>query len=188
LPFAAASTPAPVLPGPWHVSFAAAGTTTELVGLDANLPAGGSFSYFAIGLAGQAGGALQRKVLAVVDDLTAPAAGTARLRFLHASPDAGVLDAVQVGAAGAIAGYLSPNLAYPGPSTYASMAPGTYTLAVVPHQATSPLLPSAQGVSVTLEDGDAITVVVGGCRNPGVGSCASTSAPSALQLSTLKDR
>jgi uncharacterized protein (UPF0264 family) len=89
--------------------------------IDANmaLMAGGAYSVFATGLLANIA------PLVAVDDLSAPPAGQARVRVIHASPDAPAVDiAVQGGPV------LFSNLAFRQVSAYGAVPAGTYNLEV----------------------------------------------------------
>jgi hypothetical protein len=98
----------------------------------------------------------------------APVAGKAKVRVIHLSPDAPAVDVVVL-SGGAIAARPVTNLAFPNATiTSLQLDPGSYTLAVVPTGASTPLLPTAAGVTVTLAAGDVVTVVaIGALSAPG---------------------
>lgn len=133
-----------------------------------------STSVFAIGLLGGTG--VQALHLAAFSDDRAPVAGKAKVRVIHLSPDAPAVDVVALDSGGAIASRLVTNLSYPNatPSDL-EIAPGTYTLAVVPAGATTPILPTAAGVPATLKAGQVLTVAAVGCLNTASGPCANGS-------------
>jgi Domain of unknown function (DUF4397) len=138
-----------VASGSYDASVALTGTLTGVLNLNgAALAANTSTSVFAIGLLNGAGA--QALQLAAYADDRVPAAGQAKVRVIHLAPDAPAVDVVVL-SGGVIAATPVSNLAYPSATaTDLQLAPGTYTLAVVPHGATTPLLPSASGVTVTL--------------------------------------
>jgi hypothetical protein len=150
-----------VAAGTYDASVALAGSLAGVLDLNgAALARGTSTSVFAIGLLNGAGTqALQLK--AFTDD-RAPVAGKAKVRVIHLSPDAPAVDVVVL-SGGAIAARPVTNLSYPNATTTAlQLDPGTYTLAVVPTTAASPILPSAAGVDVTLAAGDVVTIAAVG--------------------------
>jgi hypothetical protein len=149
---------------------------------DIVLARGTSTTVFATGtLNGAAGQALQFKAFA--DDRT-PIAGQAKVRVIHMAPDAPPVDVVAL-QGGAIAQRLVTNLAYlNATSTPLSLAPGTYTVALVPTGASTPLLPTATGVPLTLAAGDVRTVVALGALAP----TASNPPSQPLTLRVLDDR
>ena len=161
-----------VAPGSYRASVALDGTTTEVIGLSPSLIAGQDVSVFAIGLNGATGNQALR-LNAYPDDLSAPAAGKAKLRVLHLSPDAPAVDVVALAApGGAIASRLVTNLEFPNTSaTYLELPPGTYTVAVVPTGLNTPVLPTTNGVQITLVAGDIKTAAAIGCLATS-GSCA----------------
>jgi hypothetical protein len=182
-----------VLPGSYRGSMAAAGSTQEIVGAPLALSPSTSVSVFAIGFSGQTGAAALQ-LLTLLDDLTTPASGMAKLRVVLASPDVGTLsssgtvDVVALDTSGSspvISRRLVVNLAYAGASTYLSLAAGSYTIALVPAGVDTPLLPSSSGVPVSLAAGTVNTIVVDGCEYPGSGVCAS--GANSLTLVPLDD-
>ena len=104
------------------------------------LDRGKSVSVFAIGLVNGGGG--QAPVMkAYVDDRT-PITGQAKVRVIHLAPDSPPVDLVTLNG-GVIAQRLVTNLAYAdATATPLTLAPGDYTLAVVPTGASTPLLPA----------------------------------------------
>lgn len=181
----AASAYRELLPGAYHASFTNTGSTTELVGSDLALAAGTSVSVFETGLSGLAS-PYDLKLVALRDDLRAPASGLAKLRVVYLAPDVGAsVDLVSLSGTGVISSTLIGNLAYAGASTYATVAPGTYTLAIVPTGATTPLLPTSTGVALALAANTIYTLVVAGCENPGTTNCPGATTP--LQFVQLTD-
>lgn len=83
--------------------------------------AGGAYTIGAVGLVSK--GSLRAQVYQ--DDLTPPAQGNAKLRVVHASPDAGPVDVVPAGGAPLVSG-----LQFPNASPSAQVPPGTYRLDV----------------------------------------------------------
>jgi len=137
---------------------------------------------FAAGLLnGTAGQGMQYKAFA---DDRAPVAGQAKVRVIHLSPDAPAVDVVTL-ENGTIAQRLVTNLSYlNATATPLTLAPGTYTVALVPTGAASPLLPSATGVPLALSAGDVRTLVAVGALAPQ----ATNPAAQPLQLKLLDDR
>jgi len=130
-----------------------------------------STSVFAIGLLGGSGG--QALHLAAFMDDRVPVADMAKVRVIHLSPDAPAVDVVTLGNGGTIASTLVNNLAYPNATSKdLQVAPGTYTLAVVPTGMTSPVLPTAAGATLTLKAGEIVTIAAVGCLNTTAGPCA----------------
>jgi hypothetical protein len=155
----------------------------------AALAANTSTSVFAIGIAGATGSAALQ--LAAFPDDRVPLETQAKVRVIHLSPDAPAVDVVALGSGGTIAATLVSNLSYPNAtSSDLQVAPGTYTLAVVPHGATSPVLPTSAGVTVTLTAGEVATVAAIGCLNPTSGVCATGDTgltPQGFSLNLLSD-
>jgi hypothetical protein len=165
------------------VALASNPQTPVLTLKDAALAANTSTSVFAIGLLGGTGA--QALQLAAFADDRVPVEGKAKVRVIHLAPDAPAVDVVALGSSGAIAATLLSDLSYPNatPSDL-EVAPGSYTLAVVPTGMTEPVLPSAAGVAVKLSAGQVVTVVAIGCLNITSGPCANGSA---FTLEVLSD-
>ncbi len=181
--FPVASSFLTVSPGSYRASVALDGTTSEAIGLDANITNGLDVSVFAIGLNG-ATGAQALRLNAYADDLTAPSAGKAKLRVLHLSPDAPNVDVVVLSAPGVIASRVVTDLAFPNASSaYLELDPGTYTVAVAPTGQNSPVLPTNAGVPITLVAGDIKTAAAIGCLAVS-GTCAGGAA---FSLTLLND-
>jgi len=189
----AASAYQDVLPAAYRISFTASGQATEISGLgsDLALASGTAMSIFAVGLAGQvAPNNLQ--LLALQDNLQAPASGMAKLRVVQLAPDinnggTNLVDVVALDESGTpTSPPLVSSLAYTGASQYLSLPAGSYTVALVPSNLQSPVLPTASGVVLDLTAGSVQTLVVAGCQYPSSGIC-STAPNSALQLVVLQD-
>ena len=102
-----------------NVKVNVAGTTTTVIETTAPVAGGLSYSVFACDSAAIIG------FLVLVDDLTAPVAGKAHVRFIHLSPDAPAVDvAVQGGPV------LLPNIAFKGSASIAGLDAGSYNLEV----------------------------------------------------------
>lgn len=158
------------------------GTASALDLNGAALNANTSTSVFAIGLLNGTG-PQALKLAAYVDDRT-PVSGKAKVRVIHLSPDAPAVDVVAL-SGNAIAATLVSNLSYPNATAQDLVVdPNTYTLAVVPHGASSPLLPSSSGVTLSLKAGDVVTVAAVGCVSPGVAPCT---AGQGFALVSLRD-
>jgi hypothetical protein len=149
----------------------------------AALASNSSTSVFAIGLLGGTG--VQQLKLAAFADDRVPVVGKAKVRVIHLAPDAPPVDVVALGTGGAIAATLTANLAYPdSTASDLEVAPGSYTLAVVPTGMQTPVLPTPAGVTVSLKSGDVVTVAAVGCLNTSSGACANGSA---FNLKVLSD-
>lgn len=170
--------------GTYDAAVALTGSFTSVLELNgATLAASTSRSVFAIGLLGGTGAQAPR--LAAYADDRAPVPGKAKVRVMHLSPDAPAVDVVAL-SGGAIAARPVTNLAFPNATAAPLLLdPGTYTLGVVPAGQSTPVLPSASGVSVTLAAGDVLTIAAVGCLNTATGACAGGAA---FQFKVLDDR
>lgn len=113
-----ASTYLPVPQGTATVQLNLAGTSTQVISAPAALAAPGAYSVFAVN---QVAGL---QLLAVADDLRAPAAGKAKLRALHLSPDAPPVD-VWVNGAKVLSG-----VAFKGASAYLQVPAGATSVQI----------------------------------------------------------
>ena len=86
-----------------------------------NLAAGTDYTVAAVGLVANI------QPLVLVDDNSAPAAGKAHIRVVHASPDAPAVDIAVAGGP-----VLISNISFPSASNYLPVDAGTYDLAVRP--------------------------------------------------------
>ncbi len=106
----------------------AAGTTTTVIDADAPLAAGRAYTVLATGLLANIA------PLVLEDDLSAPAAGTARLRLVHAAPGAPNVD-VYVTAPTADLATATPTLAnvpFRAASAYLQVPAGSYRVRITP--------------------------------------------------------
>ena len=101
--------------------YATGDTTSPVIDTPVELAAGGAYTVAAVGLV--ADGSLSAQVYE--DDLRSPASANAKVRVVHASPDAGPVDVVPRGGQALVAG-----LTFPEASPYAQVPAGTYTLDV----------------------------------------------------------
>jgi Domain of unknown function (DUF4397) len=101
--------------------YAAGDTSSPVIDVPVELTAGGAYTVAAVGLVTD--GSIKAQVYQ--DDLRAPSAGNAKLRVIHASPDAGPVDVVPRGGEP-----LATDLALPDDTPYAEVPAGTYTLDV----------------------------------------------------------
>jgi hypothetical protein len=101
--------------------YATGDTTSPVIEAPVELAAGGAYTVAAVGLV------VDDSLTAQVyqDDLRSPGSGNAKVRVVHASPDAGPVDVVPRGGDPLVAG-----LAFPDASPYAEVPAGTYTLDV----------------------------------------------------------
>ena len=142
---------------------------------------GDSVSAFVIGLVN--GPSAQSPIIKAYVDDRAPVAGQAKVRVIHLAADSPPVDVVTLNN-GVIDQRIVTNLAYADATAAPlTLAPGTYTLAVVPTGATTPLLP-AGGVPVTLAAGAVRTVVAIGALAPN----ATNPVAQPLNLIVLDDR
>lgn len=123
VPFKAVSDYLELSVGTHRVQVTPANATTPVV-IDATvtLTAGAAYTVAAVGRIGN--GTLQPLVL--TDDRT-PAPGQAKVRFVHASPDAPAVDVAVAGGA-----TVFPNKAFKEFTAYATLPAGSYNLAVKP--------------------------------------------------------
>jgi hypothetical protein len=163
----------------YDASIALAGSLAGVIELNgAVLARGTSTSVFAIGLLNGAG--IQALRLAAYADNRSAVAGKAKVRVIHLSPDAPAVDVVVL-ANGAIAARPVTNISFPNATTQPlELDPGTYVLGIVPTGATTPILPTAAGVSVSLAAGEVKTIVA-------IGALATTGAQP-FQLKVLDDK
>lgn len=98
---------------------AADGTGDAVISADVTLAADTDYTVAAVGRVAEI------EPLVLVDDNSAPAAGEANLRFVHASPDAPAVDIYAEGA-----GVVVPNAAFKDFSGYLSLPAGTFNLEV----------------------------------------------------------
>jgi hypothetical protein len=122
VPYGTVSGYLPLPAGTHQVTVYATGdTSTPVIDTTVEVAGGLPYTIAAIGLVED--GSLTAQVYE--DDLRAPAAGDAKLRVVHASPDAGPVDVVPRGG-----DPLVEALTYPDASPYAEVPAGTYTLDV----------------------------------------------------------
>jgi hypothetical protein len=101
--------------------YATGDTTSPVIDTPVELAAGGAYTVAAVGLV--ADDSLTAQVYQ--DDLRDPASGNAKVRVVHASPDAGPVDVIPRGG-----GALVEGLIFPEASPYAEVPAGSYTLDV----------------------------------------------------------
>jgi hypothetical protein len=101
--------------------FATGDTSSPVIDVPVELAAGGAYTVAAVGLV--ADGSLTAQVYE--DDLRSPASGNAKVRVVHASPDAGPVDVIARGGQALVEG-----LTFPEASPYAEVPAGSYTLDV----------------------------------------------------------
>jgi LPXTG-motif cell wall-anchored protein len=124
VPYTTISSYLPLPAGTQQVTVYATGdTSTPVIDTPVEVAAGGAYTIAAVGLV--ADGSLTAQVYE--DDLRSPAAGNAKVRIVHASPDAGPVDVVPRGGDPLVEG-----LTFPDATPYAEVPAGTYTLDVNP--------------------------------------------------------
>jgi len=106
-----------VASGTHDVKAVATGTSTTVVDASVPVTTGTSYTLFANGTAANLG------VLTLTDDLTAPPAGKANVRFVHLSPNAPTVDVAIVG--GAI---LFPNESFRQSTSFTAVDPGSVNM------------------------------------------------------------
>ncbi len=105
--------------GTQNIKVNAAGTSTTVINANLDLDPNTAYTIFAINTLANI------EPLVLVDDLTAPAANMAHVRFVHLSPDAPAVDvAVQGGPV------LFSNRSFESATAFTPVAAGTYTLEV----------------------------------------------------------
>jgi hypothetical protein len=95
------------------------GTSTTVINANVTVAAGANYSVFACDSVAQI------DALVLTDDLTAPAAGKAHVRFVHLSPDAPAVDIAVAGGP-----VILPNVAFKGHTAFLPVDAGTYNLEV----------------------------------------------------------
>jgi Domain of unknown function (DUF4397) len=101
--------------------YATGDTSIPVIDAPVKLAAGGAYTIAAVGLVTD--GSMTAQVYQ--DDLSAPSAGNAKGRVIHASPDAGPVDVVPRGGDPMVT-----DLAFPEDTPYVEVPAGTYTLDV----------------------------------------------------------
>jgi hypothetical protein len=101
--------------------YATGDTTSPVIDTPVQLAAGGAYTVAAVGLV--ADDSLTAQVYQ--DDLRSPDSGNAKVRVVHASPDAGPVDVIPRGGQALVEG-----LTFPEASPYAEVPAGSYTLDV----------------------------------------------------------
>jgi len=156
VPYGTVSGYLPLPAGTRQVTVYATGdASAPVIDTPVELAAGGAYTVAAVGLVSDA--SLTAQVYE--DDVSAPAAGSAKVRIVHASPDAGPVDV-----ATADGTYLASGLGYPSASPYAQVPAGTYDLNVLA-AGTGTVAVSAPGTSVA--DGGVYTAFATGTASAG---------------------
>lgn len=134
--------------GTRNVKVNVAGSATTVINADLPVSSGVNYSVFANGPVASIG------ALVIADDLTAPAAGKAHVRFVHLSPDAPAVDVAVTGGP-----VLFPNRAFQQYTSFTPVDAGTYDLEVRPAGSSSVVLPLPD---ITLQAGKIYTVFAKG--------------------------
>jgi hypothetical protein len=165
--------------GTYDASVALTGSLAGVLDLNgATLARGSSTSVFAIGLL-NGSGTQELRLAAYADDRT-PAAGAAKVRVIHLSPDAPAVDVVVL-SGGSIAARPVQNLAFPDATASSlTLPPGTYLVGVTP--AGQDTVVAQQ--EFTLGAGDVVTIAAVGCLST-TGACAGGQP---FQFKVLDDR
>jgi hypothetical protein len=121
---------------------------TAVISAQLPLQAGTDSTIVAVGPLAQIG------ALPLQDDNRAPAAGKAKVRFVHASPDAPAVDVAVTGGP-----VLFPNVAFRGVGGYSEVDAGTYNLEV---RAAGTQNVALRVPNVTLQSGQIVTVFAAG--------------------------
>jgi hypothetical protein len=162
-PFKGITSYAELAPGSYQVQVSPTGATEPIV-IDATLDLAADTDYTVVAV-----GTLDSiEPLVLVDNNSAPAAGKAHVRFVHASPDAPAVD-IAVANGGPV---LFSNVAFKGTGDYLPVDAGTYDLEVR-LAGTDTVALSVPGVS--LEEGKVYTVFAMGLAG---GEPALTAVPS----------
>lgn len=123
VPYGTVSPYLPLPAGTQNVKVYAAGdTSSPVIESDVELAGGQAYTVGAVGLVSD--GSLAARVYE--DDVSAPSEGNAKLRVIHASPDAGPVDVAPAGG-----DPLVTNLEFPNASPYAGVPAGTYDINVL---------------------------------------------------------
>jgi hypothetical protein len=103
--------------GARNIKVNAAGTTTSVINKDVTFDKDKTYTLFA------ANTLANIEPILLTDDLTAPAAGKAHVRFVHLSPDAPAVDIAVTGGAAVF-----PNVAFKGSTAFKPLDAGTVSL------------------------------------------------------------
>jgi Domain of unknown function (DUF4397) len=142
-----------VEPGVRNVKVNAAGTSTSVINADVTLVEDKNYSIFAVNTLAKI------EAILLEDNLTAPAAGKAHVRFGHLSPDAPAVDIALKGGA-----VVFPNAKFKDFTTFSPLDAGTYNLDVRVAGTTTVALSIPP---ITLEAGKIYTVFARGFLGAG---------------------
>ncbi len=141
--------------GTYNVDVNVANTTTTAIDTSVTVSGNTHYSVFAVDSVSRI------EALVLVDDLSAPAAGNAKVRFVHLSPNAPGVDVNAVGV-----GTLFNNQFFRDATTFSEVPGGTYNINVTDTSGTTTFLPVG---NVTFNAGQIYTVFargfVGGAGN-----------------------
>lgn len=142
VPYGTVSSYLPLPAGTQNVKVYAAGdTSAPVIEADVDLAGGAAYTIGAVGLVSD--GSLTAQVYE--DDVSAPSEGNAKLRVIHASPDAGPVDVAPAGGDPLVSG-----LEFPNASDYAEVPAGTYDINVLAAD-TDTVAISAPGTAVAAD-------------------------------------
>lgn len=121
MPYTTISDYLPLPAGTQQVTvYATSDITTPVIDAPVEVAAGNAYTVAAVGLV--ADGSLTAQVYE--DDLSAPSDGNAKVRVVHASPDAGPVDVIPAGGEPLVSGLAFPN-ATPSPMSPRAPIPST---------------------------------------------------------------
>jgi hypothetical protein len=142
VPYGTVSSYLPLPAGTQNVKVYAAGdTSAPVIEADVDLAGGAAYTVGAVGLVSD--GSLTAQVYE--DDISSPESGNAKLRVIHASPDAGPVDVAPAGGDALVSG-----LEFPNASDYAEVPAGTYDINVLA-AGTDTVAISAPGTAVAAD-------------------------------------
>ncbi len=172
-PFKGITSYAALSPGSYNVQVTPTGATEPVV-IDANLDLAASTDYTVVAV----GQLANIEPLVLVDNNSAPAAGKAHVRFVHASPDAPAVDIAVAGGP-----VLFSNVPFKGVGDYLPVDAGTYDLEAR-LAGTDTVALSVPGV--TLDDGGVYTIFAMGLAGgePALTAVASLDAAAPTTLPT----
>ena len=163
VPYPTASGYLAVAPGTHNIKVNAAGTTTTVINASPSLTPGTAYTVLAVGFLSSI------QALVAVDDTTRPPSGSAKLRVIHAAPDAGNVDVLVNNSV------VLSNVPFEAISSYLVVPAGTYDIKVNAAGTST----TAIETSATLASGDIYSAVA-------IGS-VKTAATNPLALELLTD-
>jgi hypothetical protein len=138
----------PLPSGQRNVKVNAANSTTTVINENLNLDPNKNYTVFAVDSLSKI------DVVVLEDNLAAPAAGKAHVRFVHLSPNAPAVDVAVTGGP-----VLFPNVSFKGSIDFTPVDAGTYNLEVRLYNSSTVVLPLP---NITLQDGKIYTVFAKG--------------------------